>query len=114
MTTTPESEATFRGVGPEVEPSPSWPEVLSPQHQTPPSATAQVCVQPAAIAVTLPVISDGWTGEKDDARPARPSCPLSFAPQQRTSSATTAQVWLVPAESAVTSQQPPAHFSLPS
>src|SRR4051812_26589353 len=81
-----------------VTPSPSWPAVFAPQHQTVPSLRrAHECAPPAAIASTL-VSPPTGTGTLLESVLPLPSWPLSFAPQQLTvASPSIAQVWRAPA-----------------
>src|SRR3989442_12209026 len=110
---TPDNPATIWGVALfVVVPLPSCPYVLSPQHQTSPPATAQVCVAPAAISLTVPG-TPALTGWYDSA-PARPSCPWSFEPQHRASPPATAQVWLRTAEGAGAAPHPPPPLDFPA
>src|SRR5947207_9218513 len=82
-----------------VEPLPSWPLLLEPQHfAAPPVTIAQLWLCPAAIASTPLVRPVTWTGA-----PAfvpvtpLPSCPVALAPQHLTAPLASAQVWFWPA-----------------
>ena len=76
-----------------VDPLPSFPSVLCPQHFTSPDVRVlQVCRSPAAIVVAL-VIPVTATGVLELTSVPLPSCPYGFSPQQRTVPvASTAQV----------------------
>ena len=92
---------------PLVDPSPSCPRSLAPQHKTPsdPRST-QVWREPAAIifASARPRIC---TGSIQFVRVRLPSCPSRLAPQQTTELfARTAQVWSSPATIVVASVRP--------
>src|SRR5215210_471776 len=72
MVVPPPIPSTFTGtLLPVFVPSPSWPNLLFPQHCTPPSGViAQVCAMPAAMACVSPPVTgtkpvnatDGRTG----------------------------------------------------
>lgn len=71
---------------------------MAPQHQTlPPRAIAQLCDNPAAIAVNRKSIAT-TDGDADRVVPPFPNCPRSLAPQQNTfPSALTKHVCMPPA-----------------
>ena len=87
-----------------VEPFPSWPPPLNPQHLTPPALVrAQVWVLPAAIAVTPMARPARSTGVALPIVEPFPSCPLTFQPQHLTAPAfMSAHVWAKPAAIALT------------
>src|SRR5262245_27615918 len=90
-----------------VEPSPSCPLLLSPQHCTAPERwTAQVCWTPAAIAITSERRSEVG-GESRSVVVPSPSCPFPLAPQQRMPPLEkSAQVCPPPTTSCVTPRKP--------
>src|SRR5690606_12093151 len=95
------------------EPSPSWPQLLLPQHLTPPPLVrAQVWPSPAAIAATpleSPLTS---TGTWRSVLLLSPSSPYSFEPQHFAPPLpVTAQVWKRPALIAITPLERPLTFT---
>src|SRR5258705_4520727 len=106
----PLSPATVTGVVEStVEPSPSWPTLLFPQHLTdPPVSTAQVWYEPAPIAIAL-VRPVTFTGVAESTVVPLPSWPTKLLPQHRTPPAlVSAQAYWppVPALIAVTPLNP--------
>src|SRR5580693_7226994 len=82
-------------------PSPSWPNMLSPQHITPPSISAHVCRPPAAMAETPDVRPMTATGVRLCALEPFPSWPEPLSPQHQTAPVVdSAQVCRSPAATA--------------
>ena len=81
-----------------VEPSPSWPSVLSPHARTVPSAfNAITCEKPEAMAM-MPVAPATTLGVADASERPTPSWPDASLPQLRmVPSALSATLWLLPA-----------------
>jgi hypothetical protein len=101
--TSDDNPVTDTGVVDEVvEPLPSCPLVLSPQHFAAPATTAHAellllpdeYIEPAALETDTAVTPDDKpvtdTGVLDEVVEPLPSCPLSFAPQHFTAPDTTA------------------------
>jgi hypothetical protein len=82
-----------------VVPSPTWPQLLRPQHQACPlPSSAQLCTDPVLTWLKVtPTGCDTATGVKLGLRLPIPSCPLLLAPQQYSCPLPSSpQVWLLP------------------
>ena len=97
---TPEDKPdTDTGVDEEVvEPFPSWPLSLAPQHFTAPATTAHACADPTEIDVTPELSPTTDTGVKDESVVPLPSWPLEFSPQHFAAPLSITHVLVVPAE----------------
>src|SRR3990172_345410 len=95
---------------PVVVPSPNWPPELAPQHLTPPvMVSAQLWVNPAAVAATSLLRPDTSTGVVRFVVVPSPSWPLALEPQHlRPAAAVRAQVCEPPVATATTPLARPA------
>jgi hypothetical protein len=96
-----------------VDPSPSWPMLLPPQHVTPPLVVmAHVWSPPAEIAMTPEDRPDTLTGVALLVVDPSPSWPMLLPPQHFTPPLVVmAHVWSSPAETAVTPAESPDTFT---
>src|SRR5262245_1023585 len=81
----PETATGVMQALPQARLSPSWPELLSPQHFTePPVVSAQLCVSPAVTATTSFSSPETSTGLGRSILLPSPSWPYRFQPQHLT------------------------------